>query len=480
MQLQEQMADCQAVAANLPAGSTLIELVRFDVFHFHAKTENRWQPARYLAFILPAQQPDTLQMVDLGTANILDRLVVQSRYFLQSTRAANLNITWGTVPSLKLPTYDNSAAQQLRQHLFEPLRDAIGEAQQLFISPDAYLSVLPFELIPTDETGETLMMDRYAISYLTSGRDLLRSTIETERPATAPLIIADPDFDLSATPATASPSATRENTPPELLQTLDSQGMGRALATGTLGKAVADQLGVKPHLQTDALATHLTADDARPRILLIGTHGLYLPDIEEEPPAPNESWDPLSQAPLPDPMLRSGLAFAGANTWRSGGTLPPEAGKGFLFARDIAGLDLWANELTVLCACETAIGDLSIGEGVFGLRRAFAVAGAKTLLMSLWSVPARASVLLMQHFFANLKQGMGRRDALTAAQNAVRTVTVAQLYQTELGQEILSELLKGEPIPADLVERQGNDKPLAHPYFWGAWICQGDVSPLSF
>jgi CHAT domain-containing protein len=69
-------------------------------------------------------------------------------------------------------------------------------------------------------------------------------------------------------------------------------------------------------------------------------------------------------------MMRSGLALAGANTWLFGGTLPPQAGKGFVFAQDIASLDLWANELTVLSACDTARGDIKIGEGVFGLRRA--------------------------------------------------------------------------------------------------------------
>jgi CHAT domain-containing protein len=62
--------------------------------------------------------------------------------------------------------------------------------------------------------------------------------------------------------------------------------------------------------------------------------------------------------------------------------LPQAAGKGFVFAQDIASLDLWANELTVLSACDTARGDIKIGEGVFGLRRAFAVAGAKTLVMA--------------------------------------------------------------------------------------------------
>jgi CHAT domain-containing protein len=177
-------------------------------------------------------------------------------------------------------------------------------------------------------------------------------------------------------------------------------------------------------------------------------------------------------------MLRSGLAFAGANTWLKGGTLPPNAGKGLVFAQDVAALDLWATELAVLSACNTAIGDIKIGEGVFGLRRAFAIAGAKTLVMSLWSVPDRATALLMQHFFTNLHEGLGRAEALQEAQNYIRTITVKDLQQSDLGQKLLDELVEKNFLPQDLQFCQ-SDKPLAHPFFWGAWVCQGDTTPIS-
>lgn len=174
-------------------------------------------------------------------------------------------------------------------------------------------------------------------------------------------------------------------------------------------------------------------------------------------------------------MMRSGIALAGANTWLSGGELPEEAGKGFVFAQDVAALDLWANELTVLSACNTAMGDVKIGEGVFGLRRAFAIAGSKTLVMSLWPVPDKATALLMNRFLDNLQRGLGRGDALLDAQNYLRTVTVKELRQSSLGREILDELLSQNSLDC-----QEDDTPLAHPFFWGAWICQGDTSNFRF
>ncbi len=176
-----------------------------------------------------------------------------------------------------------------------------------------------------------------------------------------------------------------------------------------------------------------------------------------------------------DPMLRSALAFAGANAWLQGKTLPNEAGKGLVFAQDVAALDLWATELAVLSACNTAMGDIKIGEGVFGLRRAFAVAGAKTLVMSLWSVPDRATALLMERFFTNLQQGLGRADALQDAQNYIRTITVKDLQQSPLGLAVLEELEK--LLPQDYQFCQDN-RPLEHPYFWGAWVCQGDTTAM--
>jgi CHAT domain-containing protein len=137
---------------------------------------------------------------------------------------------------------------------------------------------------------------------------------------------------------------------------------------------------------------------------------------------------------------------------------------------------LWRNELTVLSACDTARGDIKIGEGVFGLRRAFAVAGTKILVMSLWKVPDRATALLMEQFFDNLQGDIGYTEALRNAQNYTRNITVEELRKSALGVEILKELLGiKELLPETKIDSRDDDKPLEHPFYWGAWICQGVV-----
>jgi CHAT domain-containing protein len=139
--------------------------------------------------------------------------------------------------------------------------------------------------------------------------------------------------------------------------------------------------------------------------------------------------------------LRAGLALAGVNTWVREGTLPEEAEDGILTAEDVSGLNLLATELVVLSACETGLGEVKTGEGVFGLQRAFTLAGAKTLVMSLWSVDDEATRELMEDFYRRILNGEGRAAALHNAQQALR--------QTH-----------------------------PHPYYWGAFICQGNPDPL--
>jgi CHAT domain-containing protein len=112
--------------------------------------------------------------------------------------------------------------------------------------------------------------------------------------------------------------------------------------------------------------------------------------------------------------------LAGINTWNRGGSLPEEAEDGLLTAEDVAGMDLSDTELVVLSACETGLGQVHLGEGVFGLRRAFMLAGARTLVMSLWQVPDQQTQQLMLDFYQRLLAGQSRVSALREAQLALK------------------------------------------------------------
>ena len=109
--------------------------------------------------------------------------------------------------------------------------------------------------------------------------------------------------------------------------------------------------------------------------------------------------------------MRSGLGLAGANTGNGG-----EGNDGILTALEATGLDLWGTKLVVLSACDTGVGEVKNGDGVYGLRRALVLAGSESQVMSLWSVSDRGTRDLMIDYYKALNSGVGRSEALRQAQ----------------------------------------------------------------
>jgi CHAT domain-containing protein len=178
---------------------------------------------------------------------------------------------------------------------------------------------------------------------------------------------------------------------------------------------------------------------AAPRLLHIATHGFFLTDAEpavRSNPAGATRGTGASSG-IQNPLLRSGLALAGAN--RRG-----EGDNGILTGLEASSLNLWGTKLAVLSACDTGVGEVRNGEGVYGLRRAFVLAGAESLIMSLWPASDYATRRLMADYYKNLKAGMGRGQAL---------------------REVQLQLLKRNPQ--------------LHPFYWGNFIQSGEWANLA-
>jgi CHAT domain-containing protein len=390
-------ADVESVAQRLPADATLLEFLRFDTRRFGAVAaagETLWGRARYAAFVLPAGRPQDLRFVDLGEAEPIEREIV----------ALTDAIRYGARKA------EARAAQALQRLILDP---ALGPSVRgrVLVAPDGELFRVPFEAL-LDDDGVAALDRGLEISYLTSGREVLGRQGESPRTPSPPIVAADPDFDLGST-ANGGPSPCTRRLPMDFTR-LDH--------TREEGKNIGDMLGVRPLLGDEVLEADLKACSA-PRIIHIATHGFFLKD--ERPPPP----DPLAGVGLAgrvsvqardNPLLRCGLALAGASCWARGGTPPADAEDGLLTGEDVNGLDLLGTELVVLSACDTALGEVHVGEGIAGLRRAFVQAGAKTLLISLWHVGDRATRLLMEAFYERLKKDAGALEALRGAQVVVR------------------------------------------------------------
>jgi len=497
MNLEQKLkqVDRQAIASALPEGAALIEFVHFDVHDFKAvpaKGESKWKPARYLAFVILAGEPDNVQMIDLGEARFIDKSIAQFRDsvtggpedvcsdqaatgFLpaddlitnQSTKPTGVFLRLpgylrpeqteterdlGAVPEESVQVPGNEDGVKLRKSIFDKLKPALSKCKHLFISPDGELSRIPFEVLP-NETGRFLI-DDYHISYLGAGRDILRFGTESTGQPAGSLIIADPDFDLGLKKSGRLPQRGKLYGRQSRDLDRSRSHFGRLLGTLKEGISVSNMLGVKPWLKGNALEARIKKYRS-PRILHFATHGFFLKDQERDPNkekrdlgalgtlgfAESDGMGRLSGLDLENPLLRSGLALAGVNTWLKGQSPPPDAEDGLLTAEDVTGMDLLDTELVVLSACETGLGEVRTGEGVFGLRRSFVLAGADTLVMSLWKVPDQQTRELMEDFYSRILAGEPRAEALKNAQMSIRSKH-------------------------------------PHPFYWGAFICQ-DPSPLS-
>jgi CHAT domain-containing protein len=301
-----------------------------------------------------------------------------------------------------------SPGEQLHQALVEPLLAALPGCTRWLIAPDGELYSLPFEALPA--AGGHLL-DRLEISYVAVGREILRFGTATKRVGPA-VVIAGPDFDLAGSSTTPVPDPCEERfaRPHDEFVPLPW--------TNAEGTEVARALGVTPW-QGKAALKRSVQSLCSPRVLHMATHGFVLPVRVGTGPSSADS-RLLAERSLDNPLLRAALALAGANAWLRGLSTPAEAGNGLLTAEEVTSIDLSGTRLVVLSACETGLGDVIPGEGVFGLRRAFALAGAISQVMSLWQVPDRSTADLMAEFYAGLRQGLLPQEALRKAQRNLR------------------------------------------------------------
>jgi len=443
---------------------------------------------------------------------LIDQMIMQFRRFITDEyEKGNDRGLMANEPSAKSFTTLSKSGAELQEAVFGPLKEAIGNHRRILISPAGGLTQLPFGSLPTND-GKYLT-DDYVISYLSAGRDILRFGVGHAGKAEESLVIADPDFDLHVerpkrifqlrgrhkieSNAEQQKCKALELKQLHIRQSGDlkrsSLRFNRLPGTKEEGKQIAKMLGARLWMGRKAMESKVKAISS-PYIFHIATHGFFLPDQKRYPnKEPNESISlsfmgdsitRLSNTQLENPLLRSGLALAGAKTWLEGKNLPAEAEDGLLTAEDVSGMNLLGTELVVLSACDTGLGEVHISEGVFGLRRSFVLAGAKTLVMSLWRVPDLASAILMQRFYYNLViLNLDRSEALRNAQIYIRDVTVGEIKEQWLSKRILKRLSGGnENVMHDLQRLKkspDNRCPFTECIYWGAYVCQGDIGRLS-
>ncbi|MBI4853426.1 MAG: tetratricopeptide repeat protein [Acidobacteria bacterium] len=413
---QTQIVTLENIKQALDKDSLLIEFISYNLI---SPQENVFKGKHYAVYILNNQ--GEIYWADLGQAKPIDNLVDELRIKLRDK-------------SSSIDKEVKPLAKKLNELVFKPIEKFLVENKRLLIAPDSKLNLIPFASL-VDKNNKYLV-EKYKISYLNSGRDLLRLKVKIASKE-SPVIIGNPDF----------------GPIPKEINSIDENNIFSKLAFKPLVQTEIEVRTIKNLFPEAKLFLHKKASSETlsqvnsPKILHIATHGFFLAESNLNNKdlsgtrvldiVGSENIANLQKNNLKNPLLRSGLALAGAN-------IKDNNGLGIFTALKTTALNLWGTKLVVLSACDTGLGEIKNGDGIYGLRRSLVLAGSETQLISLWPVSDKATRDLMIGYYKKLKANIGRSDSLRLTQlNMLRSHTYS------------------------------------HPFYWGSFISSGEWANLA-
>ena len=457
------------VRETLPKGNALVAFVRYNsqdiVRRQIGKPPGRRTAApSYAAFVLTSSgaQPSFVRLGD--AASIEASLQRWHKGIVNESLAAGRQ-------SQAAEAIYRKVATELRRWVWDPIVAQLGDAKQVLIVPDGALNLVTFAALPIGE-ARYLVEEGRTFHYLSAERDLLTPGKASSHGGL--LSLSNPDFDdrrlfaaLGAPGSRATPvpeettasvfrgarsacgsfqSMRFEALPASLLETKEVARIWDDQVKGNASLRSASDAGESAVSFTGPAAneTMFKHTASEHRVLHLATHGFFLGgDCESalDSPAADGTSSASSAATRENPLLLSGLVFAGANHRDAAG---PNEDDGILTAQEIATLDLQGTEWAVLSACDTGAGEIRGGEGVFGLRRAFQLAGARTVIMSLWPVEDEATRLWMTALY---------RHRFVEGKSTAASVNGASL---------------------ELLQQRRARGESTHPFYWAGFIAAGD------
>ncbi|MGZ4079752.1 MAG: CHAT domain-containing tetratricopeptide repeat protein, partial [Bacteroidia bacterium] len=401
--------DLKKIQKALPEKSAMIEFISYHPLNINATNlQDQWKPSHYAGYILTKE--GNILHADLGAVSDIDSLIDEWR---ETIYDINDN---GSIDTL----LEQTLTSALYAKLIQPFSSVFVKTDHLFISPDGKINILPIAALQ-NKKGHYLIED-LNITYFSSARDFLNLSKQKSTTLNKDLFILNPDFGVFTTKNHFNKNG--------ITQLPETQMLADTL------KELNPDVQIMEHKQASVEAIN---NIHRPRILLIATHGYSPENISYEFATPNnqKKGEKKFIKKFDNPFLRCGLLLAGANELVNGHN------QGILSGLEISGLNLQGTELVILSACQTGTGDIQNGEGVYGVGRAFRIAGSKTQVISLWDVQPEATTHLMAIFYKNLLTGIGKADAFRKAQ---------------------LELI--------------HSKKTASPFYWAGFILSGDCSAL--
>ncbi len=439
--------------------SAAIEFIHFSLTFPKVKDSNFYAAL----LILPEySQPKFITLFNELTLDSLikfgDNMVTKTNALYASRGASPLNT-------------ENILSKNLYNLIWQPLEKHLQDVKTIYFSPAGRLSQFNIDAIPMD--NNKVLSDKYNLVQLGSTRQLILAQPLEIKNQTA-LLFGGIEYDIDSSTVlmvnnglkTEQPLASRGGINFAQIDSTLRGGSWNYLPGTEKEITDLDKLLQSRGIQSEVYRKFNSTEEAfkhidskkigSPRILHIATHGYFFPNRDQSNAARarvahdsttsiatqhNSVWQPGTKAvssiskldnaktePVfkmsDNPLIRSGLILTGGNyAWKTGKPYKSNMEDGILTAYEISQMNLMNTELVVLSACETGLGDIQGNEGVYGLQRAFKIAGAKYIIMSLWQVPDKQTSLLMTTFYKKwLEDKMSIPAAFHAAQKELRDI----------------------------------------------------------
>jgi CHAT domain-containing protein/Flp pilus assembly protein TadD len=355
-------------------------------------------PAFYGALVL-RKEDHYPHMIRLCTGNELSALL-ENKEPVQTTSKVK-----GIMPVIITYIADETESQELYRLLWHPLDSLLAGKKKIYVSLSGLLNIVSFNALRDDH--EQLLLDKYNLFFVNSTRQLAMEEPAKSESGHSITLFGGMNYSLNT-------DSTCENIWNDLPGTLTEVNNIHKLFAG---KKWNIEIYTGNEATEEAFKS-LKGKDS-PIILHISTHGFFF----AEPDSTTFRRTQNQFMTMPNPLWRSGILFAGANyTWQFNHSFAGGE-DGVLTAYEVANTNLKNTDLVVLSACETGLGDIKTGEGVYGLQRAFQVAGAKAVIMSLWQVPDKETTELMTLFYKSYIKTNNMHDAFRKAQ-----ITMSKKY----------------------------------------------------
>lgn len=321
--------------------------------------------------------------------------------------------------------------------IWKPIEKHLKGISEVYLAPCGILNRISF---PGLKRKKHYLTEEYEIHQVLSTKDIpeIKQRINAPVPdVKRAVIFGGADYGISLAELAEidkdMEKDTRWNLTGNMLNRMDTlRGEGFDYLPGSGREAreigeVLEKMNWQTTIRTDASATETCfksySSDSSPELLHISTHGFYFPQAKRRPTRKDRTVRDEEKSFFritDDPLMRSGLAFSGINNSWNGKEVPSDTDDGILTAYEVSRMNLTNTQLVVLSACDTGLGEIREGEGVYGLQRGFRLAGVQSMIVSLWKVPDKETVELMKAFYSSWTDGTSIHTAFSNAQKAMK------------------------------------------------------------